>query len=74
MQLPEFLRSNRLRWTVLVTGIFAAFTVVLLGFVYLKTKHDLTLRSDRAIASQIGILVALPPGRRVDAINEGLRY
>ncbi|MET4484446.1 ATP-binding protein, partial [Bradyrhizobium sp. F1.13.3] len=31
-------------------------------------------RSDRAIASQIGILVALPPGRRVDAINEGLRY
>lgn len=74
MQLPRFLRSNRLRWTVLVTGIFAAFTVALLGFVYLRTKHDLTLRSDRAIASQIGILVALSPGRRVDAINEGLRY
>ncbi|MGY3423405.1 signal transduction histidine kinase [Bradyrhizobium sp. F1.13.4] len=74
MQLPEFLRSNRLRWTVLVTGIFAAFTLTLLGFVYLRTKHDLTMRSDRAIASQIGILVALPPGRRVDAINEGLRY
>jgi signal transduction histidine kinase len=74
MQLPEFLRSNRLRWTVLVTGIFAAFTVVLLGFIYLRTKHDLTLRSDRAIASEIGILVALPSGRRLDAINEGLRY
>ncbi|WP_164988434.1 sensor histidine kinase [Bradyrhizobium betae] len=74
MQLLEFLRSNRLRWTVLVTGIFAAFTVALLGFVYLRTKHDLTLRSDRTIASQIGILVALPAGRRLDAINEGLRY
>lgn len=74
MQLLEVLRSNRLRWTVLVTGIFAAFTVALLGFVYLRTKHDLTLRSDRTIASQIGILVALPPGRRLDAINEGLRY
>jgi signal transduction histidine kinase len=74
MQLPEFLRSNRLRWTVLVTGIFAAFTAALLGFVYLRTKHDLTLRSDRAIASEIGILVALPPGQRLEAINEGLRY
>lgn len=74
MQSIEFMRSNRLRWTVLVTGIFAAFTVALLGFVYLRTKHDLTLRSDRAIASEIGILAALPPGRMLDAINEGLRY
>jgi signal transduction histidine kinase len=74
MQLPEFLRSNRLRWTVLVTGIFASFTVALLGFVYLRTKNDLTLRSDRAIASEMGILVALPPGQRLDAINVGLRY
>ncbi len=73
MQLPEFTRSTTMRWTVLVAGIFAAFTVALLGFVYLKTKQDLTLRSDRAIALQIGILEALPPGQRLDAINEGLR-
>jgi signal transduction histidine kinase len=73
MQLPEFTRSTTMRWTVLVAGIFAAFTVALLGFVYLKTKQDLTLRSDRAIALQMGILVALPPGQRFDAINEGLR-
>ena len=72
-QLPEFKRSTTLGWTVLVAAIFAAFTVALLGFVYLKTKHDLTLRSDRAIASQMAILVALPPTRRLDAINEGLR-
>ena len=74
MHWPEFMRSNRLRWTVLVTCIFAAFTVALLGFVYLKTKRDLTLRSDRAIASEMKNLVALPSGQRVDAINEGLQY
>ena len=73
MQLPDFTRSTTMRGTVLVAGIFAAFTVALLGFVYLKTKQDLTLRSDRAIALQMGILEALPPGRRLDAINEGLR-
>ena len=73
MRLPEFTRSTTMRWTVLVAGIFAAFTVALLGFVYLKTKQDLTMRSDRAIALQMGILVALPPGQRLDAINEGLR-
>jgi signal transduction histidine kinase len=73
MQLPESTRSTTLRWTVLVAGIFAAFTVALLGFVYFKTKQDLTLRSDRAIALQLGVLLALPAGQRLDAINEGLR-
>ena len=34
MQVPEFTRSTTMRWTVLVAGIFAAFTVALLGFVY----------------------------------------
>jgi hypothetical protein len=53
MQLPEFMRSTTLRWTFLVAGIFAVFIVALLGFVYLKTKDDLTMRSDRVIASQI---------------------
>jgi signal transduction histidine kinase len=74
MHWPEFIRSSRLRWTVLVTCIFAAFTVALLGFVYLKTKRDMTLRSDRAIASEMETLVALPSGQRLDTINEGLRY
>jgi signal transduction histidine kinase len=73
MQLPEFTRSTTLRWTALVAGIFAAFTFALLGFVYLKTKHDLTMRSDRAIASQMGTLVALTPVERLKSINEGIR-
>jgi signal transduction histidine kinase len=72
-QLPEFTRSTTLRWTALLAGIFAAFTVALLGFVYLKTKHDLTMRSDRAIALQMGTLAALSPAQRLESINEGIR-
>jgi len=73
MHLPEFTRSTTLRWTVLVVGIFAVFTVALLGFVYLKTKHDLTMRSDRAIALQMATLAALSPAQRLESINEGIR-
>src|SRR3982074_969645 len=73
MQLPEFTRSTTLRWTFLVASIFAAFIVALLGFVYLKTKGDLTMRSDRVIASQMGVFADLSPERRLDAIKEHLR-
>jgi hypothetical protein len=45
----------------------------LLGFVYLKTDGDLTSRSDRVIASQMGVFAGLPPERRLDAINEYLK-
>jgi signal transduction histidine kinase len=72
-QLPEFTRSTTLRWTLLVVGVFAAFTVALLGFVYLKMKHDLTMRSDRMIVSQISILAELSSERRLDAINEDIK-
>src|SRR5229473_596073 len=73
MQLPEFMRSTTLRWTFLVAGIFAAFIVALLGFIYLKTESDLTARSDRVIASQMGVFSGLSPERRLDAINEHLK-
>jgi signal transduction histidine kinase len=73
MQLPEFTRSTTLRWTFLVASIFAAFIVALLGFVYLKTKGDLTMRSDRVIASQMSVFAGLSPERRLDAIKEHLR-
>src|SRR6266550_535256 len=73
MQLSEFTRSATLRWTLLVAGIFAAFVVVLLEFVYLKTKNDLTMRSDRLVASQIGVFADLTPERRLDAIDEHLK-
>jgi signal transduction histidine kinase len=73
LQLPAFTRSTTLRWTLLVAGIFAAFTVALLGFVYLKTKHDLTMRSDQVIAAQIGVFADLSSERRLQAINEDLK-
>jgi signal transduction histidine kinase len=73
MRLPEFTRSTTLRWTLLVAGLFAGFIVALLGFVYLKTRDDLTVRSDRVIASQMSVFSHLPPERRLDAIDEQLK-
>ena len=73
MQLPEFTRSTTLLWTLLVAGIFAALVVALLGFVYLKTKDDLTMRSDRVVAAQIGFFAHLSPQRRLDAIDDYLK-
>jgi signal transduction histidine kinase len=73
MQLPEFTRSTTLRWSLLVAGIFAAFIVAFLGFLYLKMKNELTSRSDRLISAQIGVLADLTPARRLDAINEHLK-
>src|ERR1700756_606006 len=72
-QLPEFTRSTTLRWSALAAAIFVAFTAVLLGFVYLKTKHDLTMRFDRVISLQMGMLAGLSPGQIPDAIDQGLR-
>src|SRR6267378_6109282 len=73
MQLPELARSTTLQWTLLVAGLFAGFIVALLGFVYLKTKADLTAQSDRMIASQIVFSAHLSPERRLDAIDEHLK-
>jgi signal transduction histidine kinase len=73
MQLREFTRSTTLRGTILAAGIFAAFIVALLGFVYLKMEADLTMRSDRVIASQVDILADLSRERRLNAINEHLK-
>jgi signal transduction histidine kinase len=56
-----------------VAWTLAAFFVALLGFVYLKTKNDLTTRSDRIIASQLGFFAQLSPERRIDAIDEDLK-
>jgi signal transduction histidine kinase len=73
MQLSEFTHLTTLRRAFLMAGIFTALVVVLLGFVYLKTKGDLTMRSDRVIASQMDAFAALSPERRLDAINDHLK-
>jgi signal transduction histidine kinase len=73
MQLTEVARSTTLKWTLLVAALFAGFVVALLAFIYLKTKHDVTIRFDRMIASQMDVFAHLPPERRLDAINEHLK-
>jgi hypothetical protein len=73
MQLLTFARSTTLRWTLLAAALFTGFVIALLGFVYLKTKYDLTIRSDRMIASQMSVFADLPPERRLDAIDEHLK-
>ncbi len=73
MQLPKFTRSATLRWTLVVAWIFAVFVAALLGFVYLKTKNDLTMRSDRMITSQTRLFEHLSPERILDAIDEDLK-
>jgi signal transduction histidine kinase len=73
MQLTEVARSTTLQWTLLVAAVFAGFVVVLLAFVYLKAKQDLTIRSDRMIASQMSVFAHLSPERRLDAIDEHLK-
>ena len=73
MQLAECMRSSTFRWTLLATGLFAAVIVALLGFVYSKTKDDLTTRSDSMIAAQLDIFAALSPEQRQNAINERLK-
>jgi signal transduction histidine kinase len=73
MQLPEFGRSTTLRWTLVVAWMFTAFVVGLLGFVYLKAKDDLDMRSDRKIASQMRFIADLSSVRRLDAIEDDLK-
>jgi hypothetical protein len=55
MLLPEFARSTTLRWTFLMPGLVTVFIVALHEFIYLKTQGDPTRRSDRMIASQMGV-------------------
>jgi signal transduction histidine kinase len=72
MRLPEYTRSTTLRGTTLVAVLLAAFIAALLGFIYLKTRADLTMRSDRVIASRMRVVARLSPERRLDAIDERL--
>jgi signal transduction histidine kinase len=73
MRQAEIIRSNTFRWALAVAGVFAAFVIVLFGFIYWQTDQYLIARSDRMIASQLNVIAALPGERRLDAIDEHLR-
>jgi signal transduction histidine kinase len=73
MRQPQFMRSNTFHWAFMVAGVFAVFIIVLFGFIYWKIDDYLTARSDRVITAQLDGIAALPPERRLEAIDERLR-
>jgi signal transduction histidine kinase len=73
MRQPQFMRSNTFHWALMVAGVFAVFIIVLFGFIYWKIDDYLTARSDRVITAQLEGIAALPPERRLEAIDERLR-
>ena len=68
----RFIRSNTFRWASAVAGVFAAFIILLFGFVYLSIDDYLVARTDRLIENQVKFLAALPPERRINAIEDHL--
>jgi len=73
MRQPQFMRSNTFHWAFIVGGVFAVFIIVLFGFIYWQIDDYLTARSDRVITAQLDGIAALPPERRLEAIDERLR-
>jgi hypothetical protein len=68
----RLIRSNTFRWASAVAGVFAAFIVILFGFIYWKSDRYLITRSDRMITQQIDFVAVLPFQRRIDAIADHL--
>lgn len=68
----QFIRSTTFRWTSAVAAVLAVFLVALFGFIYWRIDTYLITRSDRMITMQIGYFAALPPERRVTAIDDHL--
>src|SRR5450631_3412171 len=68
MRQPQFIRSNTFHWALAVAAVFAAFVVVLFGFIYWKIDDYLTARSDRVITVEVDGIAGLSPERRFEAI------
>jgi signal transduction histidine kinase len=73
MRQPQFIRSNTFHWALMVAGVFAVFVLVLFGFIYWQIDDYLAARSDRVITLEVDGIGALPPERRLQAIDEKLR-
>jgi signal transduction histidine kinase len=69
----RLIQSNTFRWASVVAGVFAVFIIALFGFIYWQIDGYLVTRSDRMVTTQINYIAALPPGRRLDAIDDHLR-
>jgi signal transduction histidine kinase len=68
----QFIRSNTFRWASAVAAVLAVFVIALFGFIYWKIDDYLIARSDRMVMSQVDFIAALPPERRIVAIEDHL--
>jgi signal transduction histidine kinase len=68
----QFIRSNTFQWAAGLAALFAAFVTILFGFIYFKIDDYLIARSDRMITMQVNFFAALPPDRRVAALDDHL--
>src|SRR4029078_7787236 len=65
----QFIRSNTFHWAATLAALFAAFVTILFGFIYFKIDDYLIARSDGMITTQVNFFAALPPDRRIDALD-----
>lgn len=68
----QFIRSNTFRWASAVAAVLAVFVIALFGFIYWKIDDYLITRSDSMVQSQVDFIAALPPERRIVAIEDHL--
>jgi signal transduction histidine kinase len=73
MRQAQIIRSNIFHRALTVAGVFAAFVIVLFGFIYWQTDQYLIARSDRMITRQLNVIAALTGERQLNAIDEHLR-
>jgi signal transduction histidine kinase len=70
--LPEFMRTTTFRWTLLVSGAFAACILLMFGFVLAQAYSYMTDDVDGFIESVADAVVARDPTRRAQRIDEYL--
>jgi len=68
----QFIRPNTFHWAAALAALFAAFVTILFGFIYFKIDDYLIARSDGMITTQVGFFAALPPDRRIGALDDYL--
>ena len=68
----QFIRSSTFHWAAALAALFAAFVTILFGFIYFKIDDYLIARSDSMIMTQVNFFAALPPDRRISALDDHL--
>src|SRR5258705_3457494 len=68
----QFIRSNTFHWAAALAALFAAFVTILFGFIYFKIDDYLIARSDGMMTTQVNFFAALPPDRRISALEDHL--